>query len=75
MFRAAKGWAMSLCLGLLVGMLLGVPESIMSPAPLHAAGPIDLNTATADQLKGLPGIGDAMPTRLSKAAPMLEKTN
>lgn len=65
------------CLGLMMslpGVLsAGTPKgmAVMGEAP--AADLIDINTATADQLKTLPGIGDAYAKRIIDGRPYSAK--
>ena len=74
MFSALNKWRMGFWLGVLVlGTTHVLPVSVSSRGILHAAALVDLNTATADQLKGLPGIGEAYADKIIKKRPYTRK--
>jgi len=52
---------------------VGQASKACTPAAAPASAPLDINTATADQLKAFPGIGDAYSKRIIDGRPYTAK--
>jgi competence protein ComEA len=62
----------SLCVALLMGISM-VPFKFIAPIAAYAVEPLDINSAKADELKALPGIGDAYSKKIIDGRPYTRK--
>lgn len=63
-----------LVVAILVALLAGQPGvSATVKSPVKSAGLVDVNHASLDQLKSLPGIQDAMAAKIVKNRPYANK--
>ena len=68
-------FALSLVNGMAAGQAKPAPSAAPAAAAKPAADKLDINTATKDQLKELPGVGDAYSQKIIDGRPYRAKTD
>lgn len=74
MLPAIVRWTLRIGLGSLLLLALPMPPlAVINSSVVQAAESLDINTATVDQLKALPGIGNAYSEKIIKGRPYKRK--
>ena len=75
MFRLLPVFALAIAGPLLTAQTAAKPAAkpVTAAASAHSADPLDINTASPDQLMALPGIGEAYSKRIIEGRPYTAK--